>query len=711
MRFLPFAFSFLLCFVVYWLVMSQQNKHCPGEHGKVCGKSMPFWDNHVICRSCRGDSCSVSSPCDICSLWSEDVWKKHSKCILRSDKAKTSVRAKSVSSYQAPGNKRHSDISYARSMPRSISSVYVDTVDGSQEASDHETSETIPRTRDQATHSAGHVRRSRSPDVHAREVAARSDTPMGLPRQYRLGSPTSRDRQRRSSHVTRRQSSSSSLSSFSDSSGRSRASRHRRRRSHRRSRSRSRSTRLFRRGRRRRSRSYSRRRSSPRRDRSTSRVATSVRPVEAVGDPAVTLLSKLVEQQGQALKDLTSRLDSFIPKPNQSQAMVDAVESVGSGEEHTTEPTDLIQIHIGSDEKIGESDNDCQEEDSPKDSLSYGEAIVKLRSRLGPGVCPFPEVKSTPVGASALDFFKDPSKHDEISLALPQSNSVMVSLKAMNKRLKGDEEIPMTPLPSYPKALKPNTFVQFSAKPKIFRPSSYEPLKPVFNLDPPAVNPGLKDVSKQGFALPSSHSIQFSTLEGWEKLARMGIQVASHSEMFLCGTLKTIQQDSLSKEDMLEVSRYLQAVAMSQSHLVEILTRLASGPLLARRDACLGMSDLDNDTKQSLRVQPIESSTVLGDKFPEVVKQYKDNLAHRSLQMAVTGANKSQSSLFKKKPSKLPDPAVKPNSNLTVTVGPNSSRAPSFSQPKPFNRPQKKPGFQSFRKPVKKGKDPKPSYP
>ena len=144
-------------------------------------------------------------------------------------------------------------------------------------------------------------------------------------------------------------------------------------------------------------------------------------------------------------------------------------------------------------------------------------------------------------------------------------------------------------LPSYPKTLKANNFVQFTAKPKIFKPSYYEPLKTVINLDSPSVNPGLKDVCKQGSSVPSSHSLQFSTLEGWERFARMGIQVASHSEMFLCGTLKTIQQDSLSREDMLEVSCYLQAVAMSQSHLVEILTRLASGPLLAQREACLAV--------------------------------------------------------------------------------------------------------------------------
>ena len=79
--------------------------------------------------------------------------------------------------------------------------------------------------------------------------------------------------------------------------------------------------------------------------------------------------------------------------------------------------------------------------------------------------------------------------------------------------------------------------------------------------------------------------------------------------MFLCGTLKTIHQDVCSKDDMLEVSRYLQAVAIYQSHMVEILTRLASGPLLARWDACLAVSDLESDMKQSLRVQPIESTT------------------------------------------------------------------------------------------------------
>ena len=118
------------------------------------------------------------------------------------------------------------------------------------------------------------------------------------------------------------------------------------------------------------------------------------------------------------------------------------------------------------------------------------------------------------------------------------------------------------------------------------------------------------------------------------------MQVSSHSELFLCETLKTMQRDSLSKEDMSEVLRYLQALAVSLSHLIEILCRLASGPLLARTDARLAVSDFYSEFKQSLRVQPIESSTISGRHFPEIMKQYQVGLAYKSLQMAVVGANK-----------------------------------------------------------------------
>lgn len=281
---------------------------------------------------------------------------------------------------------------------------------------------------------------------------------------------------------------------------------------------------------------------------------------------------------------------------------------------------DQLQLRVGEDERIGDSDPEDQEDresEAPRDSLSYKEAIVKLRAWLGLSVCPKPEVKSKSIGALALDFFKDPEQVEEASLALPQSNSVSISLGKMDKRLKGEEKVPMSPLPTYPKGFKSGSFVSINSKPKIFQASSYEALNPIINMDPPSVNPGLRDIMKQGASIPSSQSIRFSTLENWEKLARTGIQVASHSEIFLCGTLKTIQQDSCSKDDMLELSRYLQAVAISQSHLVEILTRLASGPLLACRDTYLAVSDLDSDMKQSLRVQPIESTTTFGEKFPE----------------------------------------------------------------------------------------------
>ena len=181
--------------------------------------------------------------------------------------------------------------------------------------------------------------------------------------------------------------------------------------------------------------------------------------------------------------------------------------------------------------------------------------------------------------------------------------------------------------------------------------------------------------------------------------------------MFLCGTLKTIQQDSCSKDDMLEVSRYLQTVAISQSHLVEILTRLASGPLLALRDACLAVFDLDSDIKQSLRVQPTESTTIFGEKFPEIVKQYKDGLTHRSLQMAVVSAKKSSGR--KKKGPKISDTSTKSSfGKLNVSAGPDSSRTSNVPQRLP-RIPKRNGGNRGLNKARGRGrgKGPKPNAP
>ena len=46
---------------------------------------------------------------------------------------------------------------------------------------------------------------------------------------------------------------------------------------------------------------------------------------------------------------------------------------------------------------------------------SYKEAISKLRTRLGLAICPTPEAKNKTVGASALEFFKDPEQNEETS--------------------------------------------------------------------------------------------------------------------------------------------------------------------------------------------------------------------------------------------------------------------------------------------------------
>ena len=429
-------------------------------------------------------------------------------------------------------------------------------------------------------------------------------------------------------------------------------------------------------------------------------------------------LADLVEQQGQSLKELSSRTVKFSNPSSSAQDSTEKnvvlAESRIDNSGHVMEQQDSedqLQLRVGEDDRIGDSDPEDQEDresEAPRDSLSYKEAIVKLRARLGSSVCPNPEVKSKSIEASALDSFKIPEQVEEASLALPQSNSVSISLGKMDKRLKGEEEVPISPLPTYPKGFKSGSFVSINSKPKIFQTSSYEALNPIINMDPPSANPGLRNIMKQGASIPSSQSIQFSTLENWVKLARTGIPFASHSEIFLCGTLKTIQQDSCCKDDMLEVSRYLQAVAISQSHLVEILTRLASGPLLARRDACLAVSDLDSDMKQSLRVQPIESTTIFREMFPEIVKQYKDGLTHRSLQMAVVSSNKS-SGLRKKGPNTSTKSSF---GERNVTVGSDSSRTSNVPQGLP-RIPKRNGGNRCSNRGMGRGrgKGPKPNAP
>ena len=51
----------------------------------------------------------------------------------------------------------------------------------------------------------------------------------------------------------------------------------------------------------------------------------------------------------------------------------------------------------------------------------------------------------------------------------------------------------MAPIPSYPKGFKPDLFVALNCPPRIFHLTSYESLKYFIALDPPSVNPGLKE--------------------------------------------------------------------------------------------------------------------------------------------------------------------------------------------------------------------------
>ena len=80
--------------------------------------------------------------------------------------------------------------------------------------------------------------------------------------------------------------------------------------------------------------------------------------------------------------------------------------------------------------------------------LSYVEALVSLRSRLGPYFCPELTQPETQSGASALDFFSKKSM-ETVQPVLPQSRLILEQISKINSRSQGPNPIQGSPLDSY----------------------------------------------------------------------------------------------------------------------------------------------------------------------------------------------------------------------------------------------------------------------
>ena len=241
--------------------MSAQNKRCPGIYGK-CSKIMPYWDNHKICRACRGYSCSPSTPCEVCSEWTEELWKKLSKCLHRASQAK-SVKPK-VSSSQAPAKgPASSDESQApakgpgsfclpsgscpapaaittrtteNSSCRELESDLVHQAPGDHNRNPESEGTKAPSSQVPVDIISSPSRKSSSPERHSGKSHSKSVTPMdmafprnkSLPRQYASArSARSRSRSIHTDKRRRRKSKSISSGRSSSSEGRARHSKHR----------------------------------------------------------------------------------------------------------------------------------------------------------------------------------------------------------------------------------------------------------------------------------------------------------------------------------------------------------------------------------------------------------------------------------------------------------------------------------------------------
>ena len=269
-------------------------------------------------------------------------------------------------------------------------------------------------------------------------------------------------------------------------------------------------------------------------------------------------------------------------------------------EEPEIQITPLPGETIGSDDNSDDQDQEKQEDDESGTSeqasgsaqLPYFEALESLRARLGTHLCPDIVQKEPKSGASALDFFDKKSRANVLPV-LPESRLILDSISKINSRIQGPNPIQGSPLDSYPKGLMTNRFPSLHMKPKVFSQESYKISDPTMVIDHPPIDPSFREVLKQGALFPTYHSLQLQQLEGWEKLARAGIHINSHAGMFLYGILSALNSPAPSQTDLVEVRRYLQALAQSHMHMFDVLVRLASGLLLARRDAYLDKCALD----------------------------------------------------------------------------------------------------------------------
>lgn len=313
----------------------------------------------------------------------------------------------------------------------------------------------------------------------------------------------------------------------------------------------------------------------------------------------------------------------------------DNISSVVQEPELSLRPDPGEKIGYSDGESDGQEESDNLSQPSSAAQLSYVEALESLRSRLGSQLCPEVAQPEPQTGASALDFFSKKST-ESVQPVLPQSRLILEQVSKINSKIQGPGPIQGSPLCSYPKCMGTNRFPSLMMKPKVFGQDSYRIADPTLHLHPPPIDPSFREVLKQGASYPTSHNVQLSHLETWEKLARAGIHITSHADMFLYGILSALKSPTPSQSDLSEVRRYLEALAQSHVHLFDVLVRLASGPLLARRDAFLDKCALDSSMKASLRVQPLESSTLFGSKIPEVSKCYREDLTRRSLQRATS---------------------------------------------------------------------------
>ena len=191
--------------------------------------------------------------------------------------------------------------------------------------------------------------------------------------------------------------------------------------------------------------------------------------------------------------------------------------------------------------------------------------------------------------------------------------------------IQGPGSVQRSPLCNYPKCMGTNRFPSLM-KLKLFGQDSYRIADPTLQLHPPPIDPLFGRFLSKGLYILLPIMSRCHTWKLRRSLLEQVFTLPLNADMFLYEILSALKSPAPSQSDLSEVRRHLEALANLMCIYSMYWFDWQVVHYLSERDAFLDKCALASTMKASLRVQPLESSTLFGPKIPEVSKCSREDL-------------------------------------------------------------------------------------